>query len=424
MENNKLVKVTNDFNTGGVLELDFNAMLSDIRTILEGESPVLMTEDDFFLISGSPLALNNESITSLNSIMTAPLSGPYILTVGNGSVPISDLTDWTLMSEGQKATVLNTVAQVTKGLSLSADQGLYKVTFDAIKPMVSGVSEWTSDIPRIQTSVTTNSYFSKYASSLATSSSNGGSLSVDTPYGSGSASYDQAKSQESGKSTVTTYSVGTYNVNKVDVVLDQTQFELTDNFFNALSNAASLTDGQSQFVGIVQALNKYGWYLPVNLTLGGALLTIQQSESESWSQSQSTTDTFGASFKASFDGIGGGAAYNSSNTSKTTSSGSNGSDSLSFTAIGGSAADSNNFTNWAKSLAPASAWSTSAYNQMIPSLYPLLNMGGDNKAMLYFIKNMMAQQYSGCIELEQLQPLIDVGAYLTALNNLLPSPGE
>jgi len=423
MSDNKLVKVVDGFNAGGVLELDLSAMLSSTRTTLEGEATVLMKADQLFIVDGSPLEKDDEDTTALSVIMTTPSSGPFILTVGNGSVPIAGATAWTTMSGGQKATVLNEVAQVVKGLSLSADKGLYKVTYDALKPIVSGKSEWTSSIPRIQSSITTNSYFSKYASSIATSSSNGGSLSVDTPYGGGSVSYAHAQSHNSGKSTVSSYSVGTYNVNKVDVALDQSKLKLTDDFSTALSTAISLPDAPSQFIGVIQALNKYGWYVPVEVMLGGVLLTSEESQSTSWSESQSTTDTFGASFKASFDGIGGGAAYKHSNTSKTSSSGSNGTSSLSFTAIGGAAADSNNFTKWAKSLEPVSAWSTSEYKSMVPSLYPLFNMGGSNKTMLYTIKNMMAQQYAISPELQQLQPLIDVGAYLTVLNGLLPEVG-
>lgn len=416
--NIKIVKVKNGFNSGGAVELNLDAMLRDIRTTLEGQT--LMEVDQFFLVSGSPLVKKDEATTPLSEVLTKPAVGPYLLTVGTGSIPISGDKDWNKMSAGQQATVLNDVAQVTKGLSLSCDEGLYKVTYNTIQPVISGKSQWISAIPRVESSITTNSYFSKYASSLATSSTNGGSLSLDTPYGGGSASYEHAEKQGSSHSTVETYSVGTYNVNKVDVVLDDTQFELTTEFYNALSAAASLKGKQTQFVGVVQALNKYGWYVPVKMTLGGVLLTSQKSESISWSESQTTTNTFSASFKASFDGIGGGAAYKHSDKSHTSSSGSHGSASLSFTAIGGSASDANNFTNWAKSLEPASAWSTSELTEVVSSLYPLLNMGGDNKALLYYIKNLMAEQYASCPELEQLQPLIDVGSYVTALNNLLP----
>ena len=416
--NIQIVKVTNGFNSGEAIKLNLDAMLSDIRTKLEGDT--LMEADQFFLISGTPLAKSDEASTPLSDVLTKPEVGSYELTVGTGSVPISGAKDWNKMTEGQQATVLNTVAQINKGLSLSSHEGLYKVTYDAIQPVVSGKSQWTSATPRVESSVTTNSYFSKYASSLATSSTNGGSLSVDTPYGGGSASYEHAESQSSGHSSVETYSVGTYNVNKVDVVLDDTQFELTTAFYNALSAAASMKGKQTQFVGIVQALNKYGWYIPVKMTLGGVLLTTQKSESTSWSESQTTTNTFSASFKASFDRIGGGAAYKHSDKTHTSSSGSNGTASLSFTAIGGSASDANNFTKWATSLEPASAWSTSELTEVVSSLYPLLNMRGDDKALLYYIKNLMAEQYASCPELEQLQPLIDVGSYVTALNNLLP----
>lgn len=416
--NIQIVKVTNGFNSGEAIKLNLDAMLSDIRTQLEGDT--LMEADQFFLISGTPLAKSDESSTPLSEVLAKPEVGPYQLTVGTGSVPISGAKDWNKMTEGQQATVLNTVAQINKGLSLSSDQGLYKVTYDAIQPVVSGKSQWTSATPRVGSSVTTNSYFSKYASSLATSSTNGGSLSVDTPYGGGSESYEHAEQQSSSHSSVETYSVGTYNVNKVDVVLDDTQFELTTEFYNALSTAASMDGKQTQFVGIVQALNKYGWYIPVKMTLGGVLLTTQKSESTSWSESQTITNTFSASFKASFDGIGGGAAYKHSDKTHTSSSGSHGTASLSFTAIGGLASDANNFTKWATSLEPASAWSTSELTEVVSSLYPLLNMGGDDKALLYYIKNLMAEQYASCPELEQLQPLIDVGSYVTALNNLLP----
>ena len=419
--NNKLVKVVNGFNSGGVLKLNFDAMLSSIRATLENQKPALMEADQFFIISGTPLTKSNEATTTLKTILTVPTSGEPVLTVGTGSVPIPGGTNWNAMTIAQQAAILNTGVEVTKGLSLSADQGLFKLTEAAIDAVASG--GWTSDIPRIESAITTNSYFSKYASSLATSSANGGSVSVDTPFGGGSTSYEHAQSQEKSNSSVTTYSVGTYNVNKVEVVLDQTKFQLTSDFETALLAAVSLSDAASQFVGIVQALNKYGWYIPTRMMLGGVLLTSKQSESTSWSESQTTSDSFSADFKASFDGIGGGAAYNQSNKSGTTTSGSQGSASLSFTAIGGLAEDANDFSNWAKSLEPATAWSVSSYETMIPSLYVLYNMGTKNIEMLYAIKKMMEKQYSSSPELGTLQPLVDVGGYLTALNNLLPEFG-
>ena len=327
---------------------------------------------------------------------------------------------------------MNTVAQVTKGLTIgNADGGpptdenstMFKTTRDSME--VVEASWMTSEAPRIQTAITSNSYFSKFAESMSISSSNSTSASVSTPYGGGSASYSYAESHSHSSSKVSTYSVGTYNVNIAVVEIDQSKMKLTSDFQAALSAAVSPpnTSKADMFIAIVQALNKYGWYLPGKFTVGGVLYTTQSSESSSWSDAQTTSTTFGGSFKASFDGIGGGAAYKQANKSGTTSSGSTGSSALSFTAIGGSPADSNDYAKWSTSMLDANNWNISNYLTLIPSIYPLYNMGTDNRQMLVYINNMIASQYAISPELGTIQPMVDCGAYSTAVRNMLPGFG-
>jgi hypothetical protein len=174
-------------------------------------------------------------------------------------------------------------------------------------------------------------------------------------------------------------------------------------------------------VAIVNALNKFGWYVPVQFVLGGVLYTQQTSESSSWSEAQTQSESFGGSFQASFDGIGGGAAYSSADKSGTTSSGSSGSASLSFTAIGGTPADANDYAKWSASLADANNWNVSSYLTLTPSVYFLQNMGGTNNAMLYAIVHLIASQYALSPELQDLQPVIDCAGYVSAVEALLPS---
>jgi len=420
MSSNALIKVENGFNAGGVIQIDPASKLSDVRVILQKKTPPLMLDNQFFIVDGSSLEKSDEPTTSLSEVIVKPASGSPVLTVGVGSIPIPGDTTWDALTIAAKTEVINKVAQLTKGLSLSENEGVFKTTQEALADFSATDNQWTSATPRIIASVTTNSYFSKYAKSLATSSTDGASLSVDTPVGGGEASFDHAKSQSQSASTVSTYSVGTYNLNKVLIDFDKSKYSLTQGFVQSLEAAMELPDKPSQFVGVVQALNKYGWYVPLTVSLGGVLLTTQDSQTTSWETAKSESLSFGASFKASFKGIGGGGAYKHSDTTRSTTSGSEGSDSLTFTAVGGNAADSNDFPKWAKSLESADKWNVSSYHTLIPSLYPLINMGGNNKAFLYAIKNLLADEYASCRDLQKLQPLINIGSYTQAINNLLP----
>lgn len=393
---------------GGALELDPHDVLAHTRHVLEDHR--LMTERESFMVSGAPLERDAEEHVELGRVLVPPQTGHFpVLVVGRGRVPVGPkATNWTQMTPGEKLAVLNGYVQVTKGLSLSADEGLFKTTHDAIVPLTQVPS---SDKPRINSSVTTNAYFSKYAESVATSSTNGGSLSADTPFGGGEASFEHAQSHSSSHSEVSTYFVGTYNVNKVVVELDKSNLQLTQDFYNALLAAAEIKDAPSAFVGIVEALNKYGWYVPIELTLGGVLFTKETTKVKTWSEASSQSNTFAASFKASFDGIGGGGAYKHSDKHKTHTGGAKGSDTLSFTAIGGKPADANNYPKWAASLEPASAWNVSSYATLISPIVLLMNMGTTGKRLAVYIKNNIANQYSSSPELEKLQPLIDCGNY-------------
>jgi len=427
---NELVKVVNG-GIGGVTSLDPTAMLSTVRADLQGDTPPLMQQEQSFMISGAPLMPDDEPTIPLSEALEpADGGGTPILTVGDPQVTLPTNTSWVNLSSAEQLSVLNTVAQITKGLTIGDPNGgtpsldnsqMFKTTFDSMEDVQSA---WmTSEVPRVQTAITTNSYFSEFAESMATSSSNSASASVTTPYGGGSASFSYAQSHSSNSSKVSTFSVGTYNVNIAVVELDTTQIQLSSDFVSALTDAVSTGSNDDQFVAIIQALNKYGWYLATKFTVGGVLYTSQSSESSSWAEAQSTSTSFGGSFQASFDGIGGGAAYNQANKSGTTSSGSSGSNSLSFTAIGGSPADSNDFAKWSASMVDSKEWNISNYLTLTPSIYPLYNMGSTNKEILTYVNNMIAKEYANCPELGTLQPMIDCGQYALSVKEMLPGFG-
>ena len=71
----------------------------------------------------------------------------------------------------------------------------------------------------------------------------------------------------------------------------------------------------------------------------------------------------------------------------------------------------------------ANNWNISNYLTLIPSIYPLYNMGTDNRQMLVYINNMIASQYAISPELGTIQPMVDCGAYSTAVRNMLPGFG-
>ncbi|MBC6479831.1 MAG: hypothetical protein GDA56_20675 [Hormoscilla sp. GM7CHS1pb] len=292
---------------GSALQLDATQMLAEIREILERKG--LMTADQFFMVSGHPVHETSEGSTPLSEVLVTPEGQNHpVLTVGVGSANIGQGPDdtvrmWNLMGDGQKLMILNSIVEITKGIALDAN-GAHKTTHDAITPLAND-SLPSSTVPRIQSSVKTKAYFSKYAQSLATSNTNGASLSVSTPFASGSTSFSYAQSHSQSSSGVNTYFVGSYNVNKVVLELDEKKLQLTNNFRTALLTAAAHDQRADEFVGIVKALNQYGWYIVIKLTLGGLLYTTKTEKASSWSQADSHATEFAASFEASFRGIGG-----------------------------------------------------------------------------------------------------------------------
>jgi len=425
----ELVAVQNG-GAGGVIQLDPSVMLSATRLMLQNAEPALMNADQSFMISSFPLEAADEASTPMSAALTTPTGGGTpLLVVAEATIALPTNANWVNLTTDQQIGFLNTVAQITKGLTITNPSGgavtadnaeLVKTTFDIMTPVTATLM--TSSTPRILTAITTNAYFSQFAQSMAVSSSNSASLSVDTPYGGGESAYDYAQSHSSSSSSVNTYCVGTYNVNIANVLLDQTQIQLSQDFVTALTNAAETSGAASQFVAVVKVLNQFGWYLPTAFSVGGVLYTSATSQSTSWSEAQSTSSSFGASFKASFDGIGGGAAYKQADTSGTSSSGSTGSDSLAFTAIGGTASDSNDYKAWSTSLMNAQNWNIQSYQSLLPSVFFLYNMSGQ-KPLLADIANLIANQYANCPELGSLQPVIDCGQYAQSIKELIPPFG-
>jgi hypothetical protein len=273
-------------------------------------------------------------------------------------------------------------------------------------------------MPRINTELTSNYSFSKVTHDLTVFGSSSTSVSFSSPYASGEAEFKHEQSKTTSSSKVTEYLVARYVVRKAILDVDPTKLRPADAFVAAVKKAVTgKEDSQEGYTNLMQVLNDWGYYVPIQFTLGGVIYSSDSTQIDDFSDAESEKDEFSGSFKGEFNGIGGGAAYKqaSGSDSKTTSSTKY--ENITLQLIGGKAGTEKDYPSWAASLDPPVAWQLAEAQKLYPSLM-LLNTIKDARAALGSAITII-DRYAGYPGASTLQPYLDMSAYNTVMQELL-----
>ncbi|CAM1362812.1 conserved hypothetical protein [Tenacibaculum litoreum] len=409
----KLIVFQKSGSTSISYPFDVSDTLAQVRKTLESpKADNFMNKDDYFLNHGSKVLVSSEKTITLSVL----LDGSN--TVNIGSPEHSDPLDpkdgvqhYMNLSDTEKNSLFNNV-QIFNGLTFDPISGFQK----SFKKIFSWKNGQFPDavIPRVLTEVVYTDSFSKVTHSLQETSTDSGSVSLNTPYGGGEAEFKHEKSKETSSSKVTEYITGKYLVRKVALQMDLSKFQSSDDFNQAIDQALHdhMDNDFQACKAVLEVLNEYGYYVPKQFNLGGALFSSDTTTITEYSESETNKQEFGGSFKAAFDGIGGGASYNHAqgSTEKTTKS-----DKFqitSFSQVGGRAGTSNDFNEWAKSLDKAIYWGVATFDKMLPSVALISNVPNMNKIIQLFDKY---SSYPGVIE---VQPYVNLLDYATSVQDL------
>jgi len=214
--------------------------------------------------------------------------------------------------------------------------------------------------------------FNEVSLQMKTSGMNSASVSLDTPFGGGEAEYSIRKSKSSSSTKVSQFMISKFVVQRFAVQIDEEDIRIASEFEEEIKNAVKNgTGNEDYYANIIEALDKWGYYVPTSIVLGGGLFASQETQISAFEEAKSEEEEFSVAFKAKFKGIGGGAAYSQAQGEESTRSETSKYQVDTFDQIGGLpvlGADPEGYSKWADSLNDAGNLEVVEYVNLIPSL--------------------------------------------------------
>lgn len=416
-----LVKIKkSSTGTSQAIRLDPESMLDATRETLTKQG--LMSNNDTFLLDASTVVnRKDESATALSEILHNDNDNKNVLLIGQATPtpsidPKDDVSRYNLLNSDQRLDIFRNI-QVFRGLTFGSDT--FGKTFNNVYEWAPGYTPVANN-PHVISELVSDYAFTKATSELKTYSSSSKSISISAPFASGSAEYKTAKSKTTSSSKVTEYLNTKYIVRKVDLQVDPRQLVVLPAFVDDVRDAMKgLEDKAEGYYKLIQVLNKFGYYLPQEFTLGGAILGTDDTEISEFSEAETRKREFNGAFKREFDGIGGGGAYDKSTGEDKSSSTSTKFQNIAMQAIGGAAGLEKDYPSWAKSLDPAANWALADVSLFRPTLV-LLAQSDEGRQLLGTAINLI-EKFRHVPGMADYQPFLDMGAYNTAVQEIVNS---
>jgi MAC/Perforin domain len=400
--------------TNQALLLDPESKLVTTRHALT-EKKLMSINDSFLRNASTVINRDYESLIALSAI----LQDGNVLSIGQATPtpsiePKDDVSRYNLLNNDQKLDIFRNI-QVFRGLSFGSDT--FGKTFENVYEWAPGYTPVANN-PHVISELVSDYAFTKATSELKTYSSRSKSISVSAPYASGSAEYKTAKSKTTSSSKVTEYLNTKYIVRKVDLQVDPQQLVVLPAFVKAVGNAMSGLEGKPEgYYKLIQVLDKFGYYVPQEFTLGGAILGTDNTDISEFSEAETQKREFNGAFKREFDKMGGGSAYDQSKGKEKSTSTSTKFQTISIRAIGGAPGLEKDYPSWAKSLDRAVNWALADVSLFRPTLVLLAQ--SDEGGPLLGTAIHLIEKFCHAPGLIDRQPFLDMGEYNTAVQGIL-----
>lgn len=394
--------------------LVLEAVLREIRHKLSDRG--FMSDDDAFLLHNAPIALQDEESVTLDQVVGKDGAAPLQIGQADGGLDPGDTSvdRYNRLNTSQRLALFNNL-QIYNGLTASPEQGFTR-TF---KPCIANWHETQlpeSVQPNFVTQVVVSSSFSEVEQSMAVSSVDKASASVDTPYGGGQSSFEYAQKHSKDSKKVNEYLTGKFLVNKVLLDVDVSNLQLVPDFEPQVLAAVKSGNEIDLYANLIGVLNERGYFAAKRFTLGGALLSTSSTTISEFSEADSEQTDFSVGFKAAVDGFGGGGDYSHSEGSEKSSSTKTKYSNLNITKRGGSA-EAEEYADWAKSLNPAINWDVISYDE----LYPTLALISDKSLLRYCLK--LLNTYNSYPTVQDKQSVISIAKYATQIESIFNTGG-
>ena len=280
---------------------DINNTLAQVRSTLESDTvDNFMSPNDYFLNEGSKVLISTEKSIPLNVLLNNENTVNIgILSAVDPLDPKDGVQHYNDMSAAEKIALFGNI-EIFNGLTFTSAEGFHK-TFKKLY-------SWKNDqfpnavTPRVLTEVEYKNSFSKVTNSLQETSTNSGSVSLNTPSVGGEAEFKYEQSKNTSSTEISEYITGKYLIRKIALQIDFSNFEISDDFDDALNTALhnNIDNDFQACKAVLQVLNSYGYYIPKEFNLGGALFTSDSTTISDYSESETNIQEFGGSFKGTF----------------------------------------------------------------------------------------------------------------------------
>lgn len=403
MSSELITVIQNAGERGTVVSLEVDNTLAKTRTVLTSDK--LMDDDSSFLLNGNPLARNTEETTTLKQL----LNGSTKLYVG-GSVlapldPEQAIDSWNNFGDNEKHALFNQI-DIYSGLIIKKD-GFSRSFSDAI-PVQWDLDALSTRKPSTISKVTSDYTFSKTTKEMITKNVQSASVDFTAPFATAKAEYEHEKETSHSEEHVTTYLIGKFLVNKIGLKVNTKKMKASSNFLSAMEDAIGPhQDDVNGYYNLMDVLNKFGYYVPAVFTLGGALISETSTQVNKFSDAETEMNKYSFGFSASFDGIGGGAAYSNADTKTVKTTSSDEYKNQIFQQIGGNPGTNNDYPKWVKSLESASNWDVAAYEILVPTV-ALIGMSKQGVGNACY--NLITK-FSTYDSVKDMQTMIDMNKY-------------
>ncbi|MFF0146297.1 MAC/Perforin domain-containing protein [Amycolatopsis sulphurea] len=351
LETKKLIDVEKIGGGSRAVPLDVAATLDVVRAELSKDN--FMTPEDSFLFNKAPVDHKQEKDIKLSDLLGE--SGTTIYIGQHGNLKSQDGVEKYNQLTGSDKKALFDSVYIYRGLILSND-GLTRSTRGDVCTW-SGLPTPTQ--PTVTSEKSTEYTFSEFTSSLTISGMKSGSVSVATPFADAKAEYKYSQEHSVNKKDASEHLVSRMWVRKIFLRVDRKTMTARPGFAQEVEEAVAYKTepDSSHYAKLLEVLDDWGYYVPLEFTLGGAIYAKESTTITSFEESTKESEDFGASVEARFNGIGGGGDYKQADGKDSTKTESGKYKNTILRALGGAPviAESDYF-NWVQSLGYAINW--------------------------------------------------------------------
>lgn len=407
-----LIKVVNkETGNSASMNLEETMTLTQVRCKLMKQN--LMNQETMFLNDGSCVFQEDEDTLYLAELLAG---GKEIFVGIHGEISCwLEATDFSGLSNDMILDFFEK-KQLCRGLVFSSRRGVTKSYSDTFR---------LTNIPQMLAEAQ-NTYFHSYYAfskescdlSLITSSKT--SLSLNTPFADASVEFSQKLSEKSHAEKVTEYMLSKLVVSLMSFRIDPASCLPTKEFVTKMHEiVAQKIEKERKALLILQVLDDFGLYIPLEFTMGGAMYATETTQITEYSTATAKESDFSSRADAAFNGYSGGFSFDSGTQSGVEESESSKYQIIEVKQIGGEPGNTNNKEIFLSSLQKLAKWEIVDIREFYPSVLLLTKahqIEGVDPLLFIKVKNLLTDFSMHQFLLEH-QPYINMTQYINMLSS-------